>query len=162
MTESQPTNSGVCVVLLPSKSYVAARPEVADHHLTVAFLGNYSDPELNTRQLLNFWKSFTREDRPKLQAQVAGESMFQTPDGWAYVDLIDAPYLPDFRTEIQAALERFDLPLSRVHGLLPHITRRYKISSEPQTVVHHGTKLRFALDRVALWAADSRFMKELS
>lgn len=159
MTTEQklPSNAGVVIVLLPSKSYVAHRQMTQDHHLTVANLGRYDDPSISSVQLFKFWKSFTKLPRPKLEAQVAGESMFLTPDGWAHVDLIDAPYLPDFRAEVQIALEQFDLPLSRVHGLLPHMTIRYKQSQEPQTLVHSGQKIRFAFDQLALWAADSRF-----
>jgi 2'-5' RNA ligase len=158
----KPKNSGVALVLLPSKSYREHRPTTTNHHLTVAFLGRYDDPSITSKQLFIFWRAFTKEPRPKLEAQLAGESWFTTPDGWAHVDLIDVPYLPDFRAELQASLEAHDLPISRVHGLLPHITQRYKQSPDPQTMVHTGQRIRFALDKVALWAGDSRFIKELT
>lgn len=163
MSENKkPSNTGVVLALLPSKSYVAHRQMATDHHLTVASIGRYDDPSITSTQLFRFWRFFTAEPRPKLEAQLAGESMFSTPDGWAHVDLIDAPYLPDFRAEVQAALEQFDLPINRVHGLLPHITIRYKQSAEPQTLVHSGQRLRFALDRVALWFGDGRLEKVLT
>lgn len=162
MNDEKPSNTGVVLALLPSKSYVAHRQMTTNHHLTVALLGRYDDPAITSTQLFRFWKSFTAEPRPKLEAQLAGESMFPTPDGWAHVDLIDVPLLPDFRAEVAQALAEHDLPLSRVHGLLPHITIRYKQSAEPQTLVHQGQKLRFALDKVALWAGDARLEKELT
>lgn len=149
-------------MLLPSKSYIAHRQMAQNHHLTVAYLGRYDDPEISSIQLIKFWKSFTKTPRPKLEAVVTGESMFSTPDGWAHVDLIDAPYLPEFRADVARALEEHDLPLNRTHGLLPHITIRYKQSQEPQTLVHSGQKIRFAFDRLALWAADSKFEIQLT
>lgn len=157
----RPQNSGVIVALLPSKEYTDTRQTISDHHLTVAFLGKYDDPDINDKAVGYFWDMLTQLWDLKLRARLTGETVFATPDGWAHVDLIDAPFLPDFRAIVQEALDVTGLPLSRDRGFIPHITRRYVQTPEPLQLIHREQKLKFSLDRVALWRGDERLERPL-
>lgn len=157
----RPTNSGVIVALLPDEPYTARRQQTADHHLSVVYLGKYDDDALVPDALTSFWNNLVKLWEIKIKAKVTGESIFATPDGWAHVDLIDAPYLPDFRAIVGELIDVHGLPLSRDHGLLPHITQRYIKNPNPPTLIHSKHDIRFSFERVALWAGDFRLERPL-
>jgi hypothetical protein len=157
----RPTNAGVIVALIPDEPYTARRQTIEEHHLTVAYLGKYSDPDLNDSALTGFFESLVRLWDLKIRAKIAGQTYFSTPDGWAHVDLIDAPFLPDFRGIVGELLDVHGLPISRDHGLLPHITRRYIKSPSPMSLIHNKETLNFSFERVALWAGDLRLERPL-
>ena len=145
------------LALLPDQEYVRLRPTIDEHHMTVLYLGRYDDEEITEKALKEYWKGLLKLWPYQISAQVTAESLFDTPDGWAHVDLIDSPILPDFRALSQDLLEVYGLPMDRTHGFLPHITRRYLRKSASQEMIHHGgRKLNFTFDRVALWAGDLR------
>lgn len=158
---AKPTNSGVIVALLPSREYTDVRPTIADHHLTVAFLGRYDDPSINDKAVKGFWADLEKLWSFKIQAEVTAESVFSTPDGWAHVDLVNAPFLPDFRSITQELLDLHGLPLRRDFGLLPHMTKRYVQSANPIEVVHRKMNLHFTFNRVGLWLGDERLERDL-
>ena len=161
MTTKQ-QNNGVIVALLPSREYTDSRPTIVDHHLTVVYLGKQSDPEITDKAVNNFWEMLGKLWEIKIRAKIAGETVFPTPQGWAHVDLIDAPFLPDFRAIAQEALDVTGLPVCRDIGFIPHITRRYIQQTDPIEMVHRETRLKFALDRVVLWRGDQRYERPLS
>lgn len=160
---SKPTNSGVIVALLPDETYVRTRPTIDDHHLTVAFIGRYDDEDITPKALRGYWEGLTNLWVNRIECEVTAQAMFDTPDGWAHVDLIDGPLLPSCRSIVEDLLPVYGLPMDTRHGFLPHITRRYiKHNSSGQIeLVQRRDKLRFTLNRLALWAGDTRFETEL-
>jgi 2'-5' RNA ligase len=158
-----PKNAGVIVGLLPSEEYTRLRPSTRDHHLTVAFIGGYDDPQITPEKLIRLWDSMIKLAPAPLQAQVTGETVFDNGgDEWAFVDLIDCPWLPDYRSIVTELLELHGLPLSRKHGLLPHITKRYSKTQGAIELVHNRNYPKFWFDKQVIWAGDERFEMELS
>lgn len=159
----RPKNAGVIVGLIPSEEYTRLRPSTRDHHLTVTFLGGYDDPEITQAKLEKLWESLTGIWKHTLKAQVTGETVFDNGgDEWAFVDLIDCPFLPDYRSIVQELLELHDLPLSRKHGLLPHITKRYSKTQGSIELVHNRNYPTFWFDKQVIWAGDERWESDLS
>lgn len=161
----KPSNSGVIVALIPDESYRRIRPTTTDHHLTIAFLGRYDDERITDKKLKDFWNAVTslKSWQQPVQCRVTAEAMFDTPDGWAHVDLIDGPELPNIRCMVQEFLDIYSLPLDRRHGFLPHMTRRYipKGHREHIEFTQRTGQFAFTLNRLALWAGDTRFELEL-
>lgn len=159
----KPSNSGVIIALIPDDAYTRIRPMTEDHHLTVAFLGRYDDEQLTEKALKAFWANLSTQVNFKIQCEVAGETLFWTGerDGWAHVDLVDGPLLPEVRCLVHEFLTLHDLPLQERHGFLPHITRRYIKNPENQTMIHTRNRPKFTLNKLALWAGDWRLEQEL-
>ena len=162
MTTKSPTNAGVIVALLPDADYVSMRPTTSDHHLTVLYLGRLTDEEINPKALTSYWKNLMKLWDVKIEGEITAETMFHTPDGWAHVDLVNAPYLPDFRSLAQELLDVHGLPLGRTHGFIPHITRRYIRASSQIEFVHRKEKPKLTLDRLAIWAGETRYVNDLT
>jgi 2'-5' RNA ligase len=152
----------VIVALLPDDNYARLRPGAKNPHLTVAHLGTPDDPELNPRALRDLFKTITALWPIKLKSSVVAETAFDTPDGWAHVDLVNAPFLPDFRSIVQESIELHGMPLSRDYGLMPHITRRYVKGVPYLEIVHRKLSIDFYLNRLVIWSADDKLEQELT
>lgn len=156
-------NDGVIVALLPNEEYTRLRPATQNHHMTVAYIGTLNDEAVTEEKLEKFWDSLSRTWTHPLQAKVTAETAFPIGDNeWAYVDLIDVPFLPDYRSIVQELLELHGIPLSREFGLLPHITKRYAKAVGNVEMVHTVFQPRFTFTKSVLWAGDRHFELELT
>ena len=153
-------NTGVIVALVPDETYKRYRREIALPHLTVGFLGRVSSVE--PQVVRNFAKTLQAEWTEKLSADIAGITLFSTPDGWALVDLINAPWLPTLRALVEELSLTFDLPLDRRFGLCPHITRRYLGATPTRTLEHRKQNVPpFYLDTLGVWIGDEQINSTL-
>ena len=60
-----------------------------------------------------------------LVAHPGGHAVFDTPDGFAAVALLDAPWLPLLRSVLEYAALEAGVPAASQHGFVPHATLRY-------------------------------------
>jgi hypothetical protein len=146
---------GIIVALLPNEQYTARRPVAVNPHLTVLYFGSTDSEDFNPKPLDEYWAMLQRVWGHQIRANVTGESVFDGhADGFAMVDLINAPFLPEFYTVALETAQLFGLDADKAFGLLPHITTRYVKGVQSVEVVHRKVNIPFAFQRLGLWVGD--------
>lgn len=154
MTKPTPSR-GIIVALIPNEAYTSRRPAIQDPHLTVLHLGKIDDEELNLKSLRDYWSMLQKVWGHQISANVTAESAFDGgDDGYAMVDLINAPFLPEFYTVAAESAGLFGLNVGKEFGLLPHITKRYVKGAAHIEIVHRKLFIPFAFQRLALWIGN--------
>lgn len=149
------TSKGIIVALIPNDDYVKFRPGVSNPHLTLTHFGTTDDESFNEQALLDYWAMLQKIWKHSIQANVTAESAFYCgEDGWAYVDLINAPYMPELYTVATEAATVSGLNVGKAYGLLPHITKRYVKGQQHAEIVHRPVRIPFAFDVMGLWIGD--------
>lgn len=155
--------SSACIMLLPDETYVNARPNMKDHHLTVAFFGSCREiPESDLARLRSTVNLVARQFEP-IPARANGVGLFDAGrDGFALVDLIDG--IGTFK--VRTVLERLyggtgaGLRIDYTHGFTPHITRRYYDREDEfyEAVAPEDIDgVAFTFNKVGLWAGPDRY-----
>lgn len=146
---------GIIVALIPNQDYTSRRPAIDNPHLTVIHLGSTEADDFSRKTLEEYWKLLQKVWGHQLRAEVTAESAFDGgEDGWAMVDLINAPFLPEFYTVAAESASMFGLNVNKDYGLLPHITRRYVKGQTTVEIVHRHIFIPFAFQALALWIGD--------
>lgn len=149
---------GIIVALIPNVDYTSRRPAIKNPHLTVIHLGKTDDEDFSQKSLLDYWEMLQKVWGHQIRASVTAESAFDAGpvDGWAMVDLINAPFLPEFYTVAAESAQLFGLNVSKEFGLLPHITRRYVKGVTTVEIVHRRLDIPFAFQTLGFWIGDAR------
>jgi 2'-5' RNA ligase len=105
---------------------------VDEMHLTLAFLGNTADMDVDEEQVAEALKDFALGEFG-IVGQISGIGRFKAVEGNtdALYASFDAPDLPDFRQALVAALEQAGVSVSKDHGFTPHVTLAYLGSEDP-------------------------------
>jgi 2'-5' RNA ligase len=149
------------IMLLPDKTYIDARPEVVDHHLTVAFFGRASEisPE-GYKRLRSVVNTIADRFEP-ISAKANGVGVLDAGgDGFALVDLIDGIGPLYVRSLVQGFDDGIIPKINTRHGFTPHMTRAYfPRSADELTVAPMGMidNLEFTFTAVGLWFGDLRY-----
>lgn len=141
-------------------SLIDSDPEdAADLHITLAYLGKTSDPDVagnyfHCKQVLD---EVSRR-MPPITGVLNGIGRFHQDEGdgrqalWA---AFDAPELPQWRQELVEALGAFSVPVADNHGFTPHVTLAYipKDVSTPHIELPTG---ELTFDKLTLCWGDDR------
>lgn len=107
--------------------------EPADMHITLAYLGDITDIDIERDELERMIGRFSRISS-SLSGIVSGVGRFNTDEGdgtnpvYASVDM---PGLPEWRQSLVDYLRLRGVPVSMRHGFTPHITLAYVPSENP-------------------------------
>lgn len=128
-----PAPAGVMVALYPPDDIAQALALDAEGaepmttlHMTLAYLGKVDDVGVEqVGALVELVREFAAQSYD-VAAEVAGLGRWGAgEDGDAFVALIDAPELPDFRADLVDALTAAGFAPRTDHGFTPHITLAY-------------------------------------
>lgn len=154
---------GIIVALIPNEEYTARRSFVQTPHLTVLYFGSTEQEDFHDTALRNYWDMLRKVWGHRIRANVTAQSAFDGgEDGFAMVDLINAPFLPDFYSVAQESAQLFGLEAEKTFGLLPHITTRYVKGVPTVEIVHRKVNIPFAFDRMGLWIGDEHLEADLT
>lgn len=154
---------GIILTLIPNVDYTSRRPGIVNPHLTVLYFGTVESVDFNRQALGEYWEMMGKVWGHQIKANVTAESAFDGgEDGFAMVDLINAPFLPDFYGVASEAAQVCGLEQDHTFGLLPHITRRYLKGQSAVEIVHRKLFLPFSFDQVGLWIGDERLGRSLT
>jgi len=141
-------------------SLIDSDPEpAADLHITLAYLGDTSDPDVagnyfHCKQVLD---EVSRR-MPPIRGVLNGIGRFHQDEGrgtnalWA---AFDAPELPQWRQELVEALGAFSVPVADNHGFAPHVTLAY-IPADAETPRIELPASELTFDRLTLCWGDNR------
>lgn len=171
----QTGKKGAIVALVPAEAVAAqlaplGNEPVEQLHVTLAFLGDLTDdgehvqlgepaesPAVSRESVLAAVAAFCA-GAPSLTAKVSGVGAFALGDGNAVVYAsVDCPGLPELRERLVAALGAAGIPISRLHGLSPHISLEYTTVEEaaPRVDAFEGDLPEWAVDRLEVWWSDA-------
>lgn len=149
----------VALMLIPDRTYIAARPKTKDHHLTVAFYGAASTMTPQNQSGLRMLVRYIADRFEPIKAKANGIGMFANgTEGTALVDLIDGVGVQYVR---QTADQWQSGPnIDTRHGFTPHMTREYL---EPEDDFYATISadmidgVQFTFSAIGLWFADQRY-----
>lgn len=131
--------------------------EAKDLHITLAFLGEYSDID-NPDVLLDIVNILTSDSLP-LSGKINGIgrfNMFDSGEKDIFIALPDIPFLPLFRQTIFEFIKIAGFDPRQDHGFLPHITLSYLRDGEQiPTEIIPPFQLQF--DSVSVILGESRY-----
>lgn len=148
----------VALMLIPDRTYIAARPKTKDHHLTVAFYGAASTMSPENQSSLRRLVTRIADGFQPIKAKANGIGMFANgTEGTALVDLIDGVGVQYVR---QVADGWVGPNIDTRHGFTPHMTREYL---EPEDDFYATISadmidgVQFTFSAIGLWFADQRY-----
>lgn len=154
---------GIILTLIPNSDYTSRRPGVIDPHLTVLHFGSTEAPDYSRKTMGEYWDMVRRVWGHQIKANVTAESAFDGgEDGFAMVDLVNAPFLPEFYSIAMESAQMFGLDPDKTFGLLPHITRRYIKGQAAVEIVHRKLYLPFIFQRIGLWIGPEHLEEDLT
>lgn len=158
------TNRGIIVALIPDEQYTSRRPAINQPHLTVLHLGKVTDEDFSLSTLKEYRDMLVKVWGHQIRAEVTAESAFWAgpDDGWAMVDLVNAPFLPEFYSVAQESAQLFGIDASKEFGLLPHITKRYVKGQSHVEIVHRPLSIPFAFRNIGLWVGEEKYESSLT
>lgn len=157
----------VTIMLIPSKKYIAARPNTKEHHLTVAYFGKLSTITRDgISRLQGTVDMIGRFSGGPIPAKANGIGVFNAgADDYAVVDLIDGIGTFRVRARIENLFGAREAGLDGVtvdytHGFTPHITREY-LSAEDYVYaeVHPDMidDIEFEFTAIGLWYGEHKY-----
>lgn len=164
-------SNSATIMLIPDSGYVAARPKIKDHHLTVAYFGPASDlSPAGKARLIHTAKLIARGLSP-VPAKANGIGIFDAgSDGIAVVDLIDGIGSFNVRRLVEnthgyrSGYTLDEVRVDYTHGFTPHITREYL----PREDDFYGEitpdlidNLTFQFVAIGAWIGDEKHEFEL-
>lgn len=172
----QTGKKGAIVALVPddaSAALLAAMgTETAEQmHVTLAFFGDITDdgdhvqlhdpgadhPVISRESVLAAVAAFCAGAPPLPVAKVSGLGAFALGDDQAVVYAsVDCPGLPELRERLVAALDAAGIPISRLHGLSPHISLDYTTvdAAAPRVDGFDGALPEWPVDHLEVWWSD--------
>lgn len=123
-------------------------------HVTLAYLGR-STNNIDKDTLESTVRDYAATQAP-LAGKVAGAGVFDLPQGWAVVGLVDAPGLDDLRHGLVAALEKSGIAVANEHSYTPHITIKYVDTLQDAAQVQVPTDIPLSWNKMTIsWGAQS-------
>ena len=170
----QTGKKGAIVALVPppeiAEQLAALGDEPADVlHVTLAFLGDLTDDdqvELDEDDgggvkrtpraaVLAAVAAFCAGAPPLPTAKISGVGAFALGDDKAVVYAsVDVPGLPELRERLVAALGAAGIPISRLHGLSPHISLRYTSADVAPPAADALGTLEWPVGHLEVWWSD--------
>lgn len=152
------------VMLVPDAAYVAARPKIKNHHMTLAYFGDTTQED--TARLNRSVERWAYQLKGPIAAVANGIGMFDGgADGVALVDLIDGIGCLQARNLIEASYGmsrvgyRLDtLQIGYKHGFTPHITREYLAAEDEfyaEICVDMVPSLAFNFIAIGVWSGPA-------
>lgn len=138
---------------------IAGGEQVADLHITLAFLGDASDLSSDQQKALKETvKTYAALTPRPLSGRISGIGrLTNVPDGQptpVYAS-VDIPGLPAWREGLMNALKRAGISINEQHGFTPHITLAYIDADEPMPVIS-APELEMTFSQVSIALADNR------
>lgn len=149
------------VMLIPDDTYMASRPKIKDHHLSLAYFGD-TESEATTR-LRRSIERWAYELGGPIPVRANGIGMFDAgADGVAVVDLIDGIGTLKARMMVEATYggpygKRVGVEINYTHGFTPHITREYLAPEDDfyaEICVDMVPKLDFNFVAIGVWTGS--------
>jgi 2'-5' RNA ligase len=149
--------SGVIICLIPDETYVAARPDIVDPHMTLAYFGKSEEMHHSAERRLKATVDQMARWGSPVAAKANGWGFFDNvmPE-MVFVDLIDAPESHTLYNQLVILYSGHpNIPMDRTHGFTPHISNR---KVQKGDMVDIGTPvIEFEFTKVALWFGDEKY-----
>lgn len=150
-------------MLIPDHSYIKARPNVKEHHLTVAYFGRASALAPDHLRLLNSAVASLAHETGPIPAKANGIGVFNAgQDGYAVVDLIDGIGTFKMRAKVENLFGGglHGLSIDYTHGFTPHMTREYLSKTDDFYAEIHPDMiddLEFTFTALGFWYGENRY-----
>jgi 2'-5' RNA ligase len=153
-----------CIMLVPGKALRDRRPDVFEIHLTLAYLGRFTENDTRLAPVRRTLHNLAKNIGP-VYGVANGTAIFPERERFAVADLIDGIEVFYARKMVESlygrasgAYDSLDVKVDYTHGFTPHITREYVMAEDATPDLLLPTEpVEFQFEAIGLWHGSNHY-----